>query len=162
MKPPKTNHSNKLKSLDSLKRIIERLRKERETIVFTNGCFDIIHPGHIKVLKEAKEKGRILIVAINSDESVRKIKGNKRPIFDQNARIKIVSALEFVDYVIPFDEPTPYKLIKALKPDILVKGGDWKTQEIVGKGIVKRIFRVKPIERYSTTAIIRKILKKYK
>jgi len=155
-------YSNKLKDLNSLKKITQKLNKERKKVVFTNGCFDIIHPGHIKLLKEAKKRGNILITAINSDKSIQKIKGNRRPVFNDKARAEIISSLDFVDYVIIFDEPTPYKLIKQLKPDILVKGGDWKKQKIVGKNIVDKIVRVKPLRGYSTTATIEKIIKLYK
>ncbi len=150
---------NKLKPLSVLKRIISQLKKQNKRIVFTNGCFDLIHPGHIKVLREAKSKGDILIVGLNSDSSVRKIKGGSRPILNEKARIEVLSALEFVDYIILFKSPTPLILIKALKPDYLVKGGDWQGNRIVGREYVKRVYRVKLYPKYSTTKIIQKIKK---
>ena len=109
-----------------------------EIIVFTNGCFDIIHPGHIDLLKRARELGTKLIVGINSDSSVKKIKGSMRPFFTQNDRAAILENLRFVDEVRVFDETTPEKLIEEIKPDILVKGGDWKINEIIGADFVKK------------------------
>ena len=153
---------HKLKNISSLKKIIKEYKEKGQTIVFTNGCFDIIHPGHIKVFKSAKSHGDILVVALNSDSSIKKLKGPRRPILNQKARAQIISALEFVDYVILFNEATPYALIKKVQPDILVKGGDWKIKNIVGRNVVKKVIRVKPDKNYSTTAIINKILKTYR
>lgn len=150
---------NKLKTITALKKITARLRRESKRIVFTNGCFDMLHPGHIKVLRTAKEKGHRLIVALNSDKSVKRIKGRQRPIMDQKARSQLICALEVVDYVVLFDEPTPYKLIKSLKPDVLVKGGDWQKDKIVGRNLVKQVINIRPFGGYSTTNIIKKILK---
>lgn len=144
------------------KRIIEKLKKEDKKIVFTNGCFDVLHPGHIKLLKEAKKLGDYLFVGLNSDKSIKKIKGEKRPILSQNARIEILSAIEYVDYIILFDEPTPYRLIKSLKPHYLVKGADWKKEEIVGKEFAQKVYQVKILKNFSTTLLIKKILEKYK
>jgi len=144
------------------KRIIEKLKKEGKRIVFTNGCFDILHPGHIKLLKEAKKLGDYLFVGLNSDKSIKKIKGKKRPILPQDARAEILSAIEYVDYIILFDEPTPYRLIKSLKPHCLVKGADWEKEEIVGKEFVRKVYRVKILKNFSTTLLIKKILEKYK
>lgn len=152
---------HKLKNISSLKKIIKEYKEKGQKIVFTNGCFDIIHPGHIKILKSAKSHGDILVVALNSDSSVKKLKGPRRPILNQKARVQIVSALEFIDYVILFNETTPYALIKEIQPDILVKGGDWKMENIVGRNVVKKVIRVKPDKNYSTTAVINKILKTY-
>jgi len=143
------------------KRIVEKLKKEGKKIVFTNGCFDILHPGHIKLLREAKEKGDCLIVGLNSDKSIKKIKGEKRPILKENARAKILSAIEYVDFIVFFDEKTPYRLIKYLKPNFLVKGADWKREEIIGKEFVERIYRVTLLKNFSTTGIIDHILKKF-
>ena len=143
------------------KRIVEKLKKEGKKIVFTNGCFDILHPGHIKLLREAKEKGDCLIVGLNSDKSIKKIKGKKRPILEENARAKILSAIEYVDFIVFFDEKTPYRLIKYLKPNFLVKGADWKREEIIGKEFVERIYRVTLLKNFSTTGIIDHILKKF-
>jgi rfaE bifunctional protein nucleotidyltransferase chain/domain len=149
----------KLKTLPALKRIVERLKKQKKSIVFTNGCFDIIHPGHIKVLELAAEQGDILVVGLNSDTSVKKIKGKARPIMDEESRATVLGAMEAVDYIVFFNEETPYDLIKALRPDILVKGQDWSDEAIVGRDLVGRVFRVKLLPRYSTSAIIRKIKK---
>lgn len=146
-----------IKTLPALKRIVTTLKKQGKRIVFTNGCFDIIHPGHIKTFQEAKNKGDILIVGINSDSSVKEIKGDQRPIIDERARAQVVAAIRVVDYVVLFYEKTPYRLIKEIKPHILVKGGDWQKEEIIGKEFVQKIYRVKLYPGYSTTKIIEKI-----
>jgi len=148
---------SKVKTLPALKKIVGSLKKKNKRIVFTNGCFDIIHPGHIKILKDAKSKGDILIVGLNSDSSVRRIKGPIRPIMDEKARSKVLEAIELVDFIIIFDEDTPLKVIKALRPDYLVKGEDWKADKIIGREFVKKIFRIKFYPGYSTTGIIQKI-----
>ena len=153
--------SKKIKSPYILKNIAERLKKEGKRIVFTNGCFDIIHPGHIKVFREAKKNGDILIVALNSDKSIKMIKGKKRPLLNQKARADIISSFETVDYVTIFNEPTPFKLIKKIKPEVIVKGGDWQMNKIIGRNIAKRVVRIKPLKGYSTTSIIKKIVKLY-
>jgi D-beta-D-heptose 7-phosphate kinase/D-beta-D-heptose 1-phosphate adenosyltransferase len=127
-------------------------------IVFTNGCFDIIHSGHIKYLREAKALGDILIIGLNSDSSVSRIKP-KRPVNPQEHRAEVLSSLEMVDYVTLFDENTPYELIKFLKPDILVKGGDWKKEDIVGSDIAKETHSLPYVEGVSTSEIIEKIKK---
>jgi len=151
----------KLKSKNSLVKIISSLRKRGKKVVFTNGCFDILHYGHAKYLEAAKAKGQILVVGINSDVSVKKIKGKDRPLVSQNYRAKMVAALESVDFVVIFSEPTPLEMIKALKPDVLVKGGDWKEKDIVGADFVKsrkgRVYSLKFIKGFSTTGIIKKI-----
>jgi len=135
-------------------------RSENKKIVFTNGCFDILHKGHIEYLSKSKDFGDILIVGLNSDNSVKRLKGEERPINHQNSRSFILSALLFVDAVIYFDEDTPLNLIEIINPDVLVKGGDYKKEDIVGYdfiiergGIVKTIDLVKG---YSTTNIIKK------
>lgn len=144
-----------------LKRILSRLRKQRKAITFTNGCFDILHLGHVRYLESAKKPNRILVVAVNSDASVRKIKGQKRPIVSQCERASIVAALGCVDYVTIFHDATPYKLIKNLRPDILIKGADWKGKEVVGSDIVEsyggRIELIKYLNGFSTTNIIKTI-----
>lgn len=147
----------KNKTLKSLKNIISLAKKKGKKIVFTNGCFDLIHPGHIKILKEAKKHGSILIVGLNSDKSIRAIKSKKRPILKQSARIKVLSSIKYVDYIALFQQKTPYGLIKKLKPNVLVKGGDWPKEKIVGKNLVEKIVRVKLKPGYSTTKIIEKI-----
>ncbi|MCP4653522.1 MAG: D-glycero-beta-D-manno-heptose 1-phosphate adenylyltransferase [Candidatus Omnitrophica bacterium] len=150
---------SKLKTITTIKRIANRLKKEKKRIVFTNGCFDLLHPGHIKLLRDAKKNGNILIVGLNSDSSIKKIKGKKRPIMPQGSRAEVLSALELVDYVVIFTEKTPYNLIKEIKPHVLVKGSDWGENQIIGSELVKKIVRVKLFGGYSTTKIIEKITK---
>jgi len=151
----------KIKSAIELKTIIQRLKKQNKTIVFTNGCFDLLHYGHVRFLEEAKQKGDFLVVGINSDSSVKKIKGPNRPVVREEGRIRTVAALESVDYAIIFKEKTPLKLIKLLKPDILVKGADWNKNAIVGKEIVSghggKVESIKLIPGYSTSNLIQKI-----
>lgn len=148
---------SKVKTLPVLKKIVNNLKKKNKRIVFTNGCFDIIHPGHIKILRDSKSKGDVLIVGLNSDSSIKKIKGPARPVMDEKARSKVLEAIELVDFIVIFNEDTPYETIKALKPDYLIKGEDWKTDEIIGREFVKKIFRIKFYPGYSTTGIIQKI-----
>jgi len=149
----------RVQNVAALKKTLLRLKKRGKKIVFTNGCFDLLHPGHIKIFKEAKAKGDVLVVGINSDASVRRIKGNTRPVLDQWARAQNVSSLRPVDYVVLFEEETPYELMKELKPDYLVKGGDWKKKDIVGRDLVKKVFRVNVLRKYSTSRMIKKILR---
>lgn len=152
--------NKKLKSLKELKKIVKEKCKNKR-IIFTNGCFDILHPGHIRYLKEAKKFGDILIVALNSDKSVRRLKGKNRPVFSENDRVEILSSLEFVDYIIIFNELSPKKLILSLKPDIQVKGGDYKEEEVLEKETMEkiggRVIIVPYYKGYSTTEIINKI-----
>ncbi|ACI21022.1 MULTISPECIES: D-glycero-beta-D-manno-heptose 1-phosphate adenylyltransferase [Thermodesulfovibrio] len=143
-----------------LKNEIDNLKKQGNKIVFTNGCFDIIHVGHVRYLKEAKKLGDILVIGLNSDKSVKKIKP-LRPINPENERAEVLSSLEMVDFVTFFDEETPYNLIKFLEPDVLVKGGDWKVENIVGAELVKEVHSLPYIEGISTTGIIERILKNY-
>ncbi|HOD18262.1 MAG TPA: D-glycero-beta-D-manno-heptose 1-phosphate adenylyltransferase [Candidatus Cloacimonadota bacterium] len=114
-----------------------KLDLEDKKIVFTNGCFDILHAGHVQYLEQAKKLGDILVVGLNSDASVRRLKGENRPINKQEDRALVLAALEFVDYIIIFEEDTPYELIKIVNPDVLVKGGDWKETDIIGADIVQ-------------------------
>jgi D-beta-D-heptose 7-phosphate kinase/D-beta-D-heptose 1-phosphate adenosyltransferase len=155
----------KIKGLDKLTKIIAGLKAKGKKIVFTNGCFDLLHWGHVKYLEDAKSKGDILIVAINRDASVRRIKGTKRPIVKEKDRAGIVAALESVDYVVLFIEDTPLKVIKLLKPDILVKGADWNKINIVGADYVLsyggRVSTIKLIQGRSTTGLIRKIAQSF-
>lgn len=155
----------KIKTLNALKRILSRLKKKGKRVVFTNGCFDLLHFGHAKYLEEAKKKGDILVVGINSDRSVRSIKGGKRPVVSQKDRLGLVAALESVDYAVMFEALTPLKLIKAINPDIMVKGSDWSRKEIVGGDLVResggRVSTVKLVKGRSTTNLIRKIAKAY-
>jgi len=158
-------YSEKKKIFHKAKEIIpkiEILKREEKRIVFTNGCFDIIHRGHITYLQKAKALGDVLIVGLNSDESVRKLKGEDRPINNQEDRALMLSSLEFIDYVVIFDEETPYKLIKEIKPDILVKGGDYKIEDIIGREFAKETVVFPFVEGYSTTSIISRIKKQWK
>jgi len=152
---------SKVKKLKELKQIVDTLKKQGKKIVFTNGCFDLLHIGHVRYLQEARSLGDVLIVAINSDESVRKIKGKGRPIITANERAEIVAALECVDYVTIFSEILPNKLIEILKPDIHVKGGDYSINELPEAKIVKsyggKVVIVTKIENRSTTKIIERI-----
>ncbi len=152
---------SKLKSKSALAGILARLKKSGKKVVFTNGCFDILHYGHAKYLEAAKAKGDILVVGVNSDASVKKIKARNRPIVSQDYRAKMVAALESVDFAVIFPQETPGKIIEFLKPDVLVKGGDWKIKDIVGADLVKsrggKVYSIKFIKGFSTTKIIKKI-----
>ncbi len=149
-----------------LKSIVRELKSQNLKIVFTNGCFDILHRGHVEYLNKAKKLGDVLIVGINSDESVKKIKGDKRPIIPLYSRAYVLDNLKAVDFVVPFDEETPIELIKIIKPDVHVKGGDYKEEDLPEAEIVKgyggEIKIIPLIEGYSTTKIINWILNKYK
>ncbi|MBM4135306.1 MAG: adenylyltransferase/cytidyltransferase family protein [Nitrospira sp.] len=147
---------NKILNRDELNKTLDRLRAEGKKIVFTNGCFDIIHIGHIRYLKESKALGDVLVLGLNSDRSVSLIKPG-RPINTQDHRAEVLSSLEMVDYIALFDEETPYELIKLLQPDILVKGGDWKKEDIVGSDIAKETYSLPYIKGISTTEIIERI-----
>ncbi len=152
--------NHKIKDIKALSEIIKRLKKEGKKIVFTNGCFDIIHAGHVQYLREAKALGDVLVVAMNSDSSVKRIKPG-RPIVPQEQRAMVLSALEMVDYVTVFNEETPYETIRALQPDVLVKGGDWRVEDIIGNDIVKEVYSLPYREGLSTTSIIEEIKKRY-
>ena len=151
----------KIKSLRELKRIISRLKSSGKKVAFTNGCFDIIHFGHVKYLQEAKRFADVLVVAVNSNSSTRRIKGKKRPIVSQASRAKIVAALESVDFVTIFYEKDPLKTIDALKPDILIKGGDWKRRDVVGSDFVRsyggKVKIIPYVKGHSTTRLLKKI-----
>ena len=125
--------NTKVKKLSEMKKLRVKYKKEGETVVFTNGCFDVLHSGHIHLFRQAKKRGNILIVAVNDDLSVRKLKGPARPIFPLEERLEVLDAVENIDYLISFSQSTPRELIQALLPDVLVKGGDWKPDEVVGK-----------------------------
>jgi len=152
---------NKIKTLLALKRIITGLKKRQKKIVFTNGCFDIIHLGHVTYLEKAKKSGDILIVGLNSDRSVKQIKGDLRPLVPQDERAALLAALESVDYVVIFNEDNPYNLISQVNPDVLVKGGDWGSNRIIGADFVKsrggKVKRIKYLEGYSVTKLIKKL-----
>ena len=154
--------SGKLKNLDELTELAAQARQNGKSVVFTNGCFDILHRGHVHVLRQAKAAGDLLIVALNSDRSVQEIKGAHRPVLPETDRIELIGAMEMVDYVIIFDEPDPYKLIAAIKPDVLAKGGDWSAEKIIGADVVEqaggRIVMIPYLKGFSTSEIIERIL----
>lgn len=145
----------------SLARLIAQLKRHGRRIVFTNGCFDLLHVGHVTLLERAKRLGDILVVGINSDRSLRRLKGPRRPIVPAQERARVLAALSSVDVVTIFDEPTPYRLIALLKPDVLVKGADWVTGRIVGEDLVRRqggrVARIPLVGGCSTTRLIRRI-----
>ena len=154
---------NKYSSKDKLEDLIKRLRKKNKKIVFTNGCFDIIHPGHIYLLKKSKDMGDVLIVGLNSDSSIKKIKSEDRPINKESDRVKILESIKHINYVTIFNEETPLKLIKLINPDILVKGGDYKINEIVGSDFVIQnggeVKIIPFIGGHSTSKLIDRIIK---
>ena len=154
----------KVKNLEELVGIVDAHKKEGKKIVFTNGCYDLIHVGHVRCFQEGKKFGDVLIVAINSDRSIRSIKGFTRPIFPQEERAEIVSALESVDYVTIFDQDDPLQIITSIKPDILVKGGDWNLDTIVGRDVVEsyggKVFALPLVPGVSTTQIINNMCEK--
>jgi D-beta-D-heptose 7-phosphate kinase/D-beta-D-heptose 1-phosphate adenosyltransferase len=149
-----------------LQPVLTELRQQGKQIVFTNGCFDLLHPGHIHTLVQARALGDVLIVGLNSDESVQRLKGKKRPILDQTERAAILAALEAVDYVTIFDDDTPRTLILQLRPNVLVKGGDWSAETVVGKEEVEawggEVVLIPYKEGNSTTNIIERVLAAYK
>jgi len=155
----------KIRNLRKLEKLISYLKSRGKKVVFTNGCFDLLHYGHVKYLQDAKKKGDILVVGINSDASVKRIKGKTRPVINEKGRLRLIAGLESVDYALLFKEDTPLKIIKSLKPDVLVKGADWKRDNIVGRDTVASyggsIATVKFIKGYSTSGLIKKIAKRF-
>ena len=149
-------HQNKIVDRKKLKSIISELKNRGKKIVFTNGCFDILHIGHIRYFEEAKNFGDVFVIGLNSDSSVSKIKPG-RPVIPEQQRAEVLSALYMVDYIILFNEDTPYGLIKEIKPDVLIKGADWKEEDIVGRDIVKEVHTIPFVKGASTSEIIRKI-----
>jgi D-beta-D-heptose 7-phosphate kinase/D-beta-D-heptose 1-phosphate adenosyltransferase len=152
---------NKIIERETLRNKLEALRKKGKKIAFTNGCFDILHVGHVRYLREAKKTADVLVLALNSDSSVRSIKGEKRPLVPENERAEVLAALEFIDFVTIFPELTPLELINYLKPDVLIKGGDWPEEKVVGREEIKkwggRVAIIPEIEGKSTTNIVEKI-----
>ncbi len=152
---------NKIKKIGTLAEISARIRSKKMKVVFTNGCFDILHLGHVEYLRKAKKLGDILIVGLNGDLSVKKLKGDSRPINKENDRAKVLEALQCVDYITIFNEDTPEKIIKKIKPDVLVKGGDWKVKDIAGGDFVAnsggRVIAIPFVKGYSTTRLIERI-----
>jgi len=157
---------DKILSTDQTSELIKTWKGEGESIIFTNGCFDILHLGHVDYLQKAKNIGGKLIIGVNSDDSVRRIKGTSRPIVDENSRMRILASLQFVDCVTLFDQDTPLELISILLPDILVKGNDYSIDNIVGADIVMknggRVDTISLVEGQSTSGIIDKILESKK
>jgi rfaE bifunctional protein nucleotidyltransferase chain/domain len=153
--------SPKLKSLDELRAIATDARRGGQKIVFTNGCFDLLHRGHVHVLRESKALGDVLVVGINTDRSAKAIKGLARPVLSEQDRVELIAAMEMVDYVILFDEADPSRLIEALRPDVLAKGGDWSADKIVGSEFVQRaggkVAVIPYLKGSSTTEIIERI-----
>ena len=155
------NVSEKVKSLDELETLTAAARTNGKIVVFTNGCFDLLHRGHIYLLREAKALGDLLVVAINSDQSVKANKGPTRPILAETDRLELIASMEMVDYVLLFDEPDPYNIISILRPHILVKGGDWSAEEVIGGDLVQgnggKVVVVPYLKGFSTTEIIAKL-----
>ena len=153
--------NNKFCSLKQITQIVRNLQKKGKKVVFTNGCFDLIHVGHVSLFQKAKSLGDILIVAINSDKSLANIKGPKRPLVCQKDRVKVLSALQAIDYIIIFSQSTPYEVLKQIKPDILVKGADYKIKDIIGREFVKKVYRFPFVKGKSTTNLINLIVERY-
>ncbi|WP_300752340.1 D-glycero-beta-D-manno-heptose 1-phosphate adenylyltransferase [uncultured Brachyspira sp.] len=149
--------NNKLIERSMLNNVLSEYRKANKKIVFTNGCFDILHRGHVEYLQKARELGDLLVLGLNSDNSVKRLKGNDRPINNETDRAIVLSALECINYISIFDEDTPLELIKIVKPDILVKGGDYKIEDVVGREFAKETVLIDFVDGYSTTNIIKKI-----
>lgn len=151
--------------LSELREVLQERQKLGEKIVFTNGCFDLLHTGHTRYLKEASKAGDRLVIAVNSDRSVATLKGSKRPIRPLAERMEMLSEFYFVDYVTSFEELVPYNVIKQLQPDLLIKGGDWEVDDIIGKDIVEArggaVYTIREIPGESTSDIIDLILRRY-
>ncbi len=160
------NTQTKIIKLATLKKKVRALRGRKRKIAFTNGCFDILHLGHVSYLQEAKKAADVLVVGVNSDRSVRKIKGSNRPIVSEKSRAAVLAALACVDHVVLFDEETPIALIEAVKPDVLIKGADWKGKGAVGSESVKayggKVKFIKFVNGLSSTGIIKRIVKSAK
>ena len=155
----------KILKLSKLVKVLESLREAGKRIVFTNGCFDILHAGHVRYLTAARSKGDVLVLGLNSDISVKFIKPENRPIVSQDLRAEVLAGLACVDYITIFDEPDPLALIQTIKPDVLIKGADWKETDIIGSDVVKsyggKVIRIEVVPGISTTRIIQRILKLY-
>ena len=154
---PEPSISASATPLDELLGIIQRLKTAGKTIVFTNGCFDILHKGHVTYLREAKKLGDVLILGLNSDASVRKLKGPSRPINQEDDRAEVLCALKAVDYVVKFGEDTPLELLRKIRPDILVKGADYKLEDVVGREYAGKTVLLHFVEGYSTTSILHQV-----
>jgi rfaE bifunctional protein nucleotidyltransferase chain/domain len=158
--------AEKIKTLSELKKIVAEEKAGGKKVVFTNGCFDLLHPGHIRYLEEARDKGDLLIVAVNSDDSVRRIKGPSRPVTRESDRAEVLAGLASVDYVVIFSEADPARVIKELTPDVLVKGGDWEKKDIIGREWVEghggRVETVPFAPGYSTTSLLESIAGRFR
>ena len=155
----------KILKLSKLVKVLESLREAGKRIVFTNGCFDILHVGHVRYLAAARSKGDVLVLGLNSDVSVKFIKPENRPIVSQDQRAEVLAGLACVDYITIFDEPDPLALIQTIKPDVLIKGADWKETDIIGSDVVKsyggKVIRIEVVPGISTSRIIQRILRLY-
>jgi rfaE bifunctional protein nucleotidyltransferase chain/domain len=156
---------SKILKLKDLIFTLKKLRESGKRIVFTNGCFDILHAGHVRYLSDARKKGDILVLGLNSDASVKSIKSDSRPVVSQDQRAEVLAGLACVDYITVFDEPDPLALIRAIKPDVLVKGADWEEKKIIGSDLVKsyggEVVRITMVPNISTSSIIQRILELY-
>jgi len=156
---------SKILKLSDLLQVIKGLRKAGKRIVFTNGCFDILHVGHVRYLTAARSKGDALVLGLNSDASVKSIKPDNRPIVSQDQRAEVLAGLACVDYITIFDEPDPLALIQTIKPDVLIKGADWEKAEIIGSNVVRSyggsVVRIEIVPGISTSGIIQRILERY-
>jgi rfaE bifunctional protein nucleotidyltransferase chain/domain len=157
--------TSKILKLSDLLKVVEDLRNTGKQIVFTNGCFDILHVGHVRYLTAARLKGDALVLGLNSDASVKSIKPDNRPIVSQDQRAEVLAGLACVDYITIFDEPDPLALIQTIKPDVLIKGADWEEKKIIGSDVVKsyggNVVRIEVVPDISTSRIIQRILKLY-
>jgi len=155
----------KIKNLEELAAILEELKKRGKKIVFTNGCFDLLHIGHVRYLEEAKAQGDVLVVGVNSDQSVQSLKGPQRPIVPEKERIELLAALEVTDYLVLFAEATPESLINRLRPDIHVKGGDYRKEDLPEAALVEsyggQVVLVREVKGYSTSKLIKRIIENY-
>jgi D-beta-D-heptose 7-phosphate kinase/D-beta-D-heptose 1-phosphate adenosyltransferase len=156
---------NKIKELGELKETLERLQNEGRRIVFTNGCFDILHAGHVRYLNAARQQGDLLVVGLNSDASVQLIKGPRRPLVSQQQRAEVLAGLWCVEFIVIFDQPDPLAVIQTLRPNVLVKGEDWPDDQIVGSDVVKadggRVVRIPVVPDISTSRIIERIVDRF-
>jgi D-glycero-beta-D-manno-heptose 1-phosphate adenylyltransferase len=158
--------SHKIKTLDELEPLVRQLRRGGRTVVFTNGCFDLLHVGHVRYLAAARGQGDLLVVGVNSDRSVQTVKGDRRPIVPAAERAEVLAGLACVDFVTVFAEADPLRVIQALRPDVLVKGGDWAEAEIIGADAVQqeggRVVRIPLVAGAGTSALIARILERYR
>ncbi len=153
--------AGKLKTVEEVSAIAAQAQANGKIVVFTNGCFDLIHRGHLHTLRQAKAQGDLLIVALNSDTSAKALKGKDRPVMAEADRVELIAALEMVDYVVVYDDPDPYRLIAAIKPNVLAKGGDWSPDKIIGADVVQqnggRVAVIPYLRGFSTSEIIERI-----